>query len=793
MGYVAPIFNHQEKQPSIRRQQRRRFTKNTEEKRRRSSSSSTLIRDTTTTTWPQQQATTQNWTTEVDRRRALNEDDKDDDSNHSEETNNTTPIRIHFVTSLLDKRRGESTEMDQFLENLESTYLPTAAAQWRRHLRVKHPVQGGYVIEVEPDVCGGIYLDQTTALLTTSSSSSTLLSIANVDLVILVSVQDELYNIDNPSEPEVVCHPGSGALAVASACSLDSTDDRPVIGFINWCYRPPTSSSSSSTNNTNTTTETTTATLQKAFLPPLNVPIRTVQPDLTGAALHEIGHVLGFAAWLYKYFRHDDGTPRTSRPFADNPSPVICADGQTTETMVWPSSNTLITVVDSTTNKRSFLIASPRVKKVVQNHINCPSLLGAELADEPTACVGSHWSERFFLGEIMSPALSSASQNVLSALTLALMEDTGWYRVDYQTAETPVFGLAAGCDFVQHDCIENDVVPKWGQGMFCQSPLRFDSATNALTLDSLQNSLDCDVSHQSWTVCDLWDVDNAPTGIFVSSNSSSSSSSSSTTMTIPEDTIRYFSNPSLVSLYPLTESCPLPLRPLGVDCIGDDKNKNTNNNNYPYTPFYPGEQFGSTSRCISASYQAPQSTSTSTSSWVKRPACLPIRCHEHMRKVILEIEGVGYICQYDGQVITLSSSASSSSDPTITQTQFTCPRFLAVCPELVGCPGSCSGRGTCVFGGSSTSSSSQCVCNTGEPQNPGCFPFYQPPPSTMSSPTQSPVVLVNPGTLRPTTISLETRNQEKGSSAPATIANTWTSTLLMAMTMMTISPILLLL
>ena len=43
---------------------------------------------------------------------------------------------------------------------------------------------------------------------------------------------------------------------------------------------------------------------------------------------------------------------------------------------------------------------------------------------------------------------------IMSNITLALMEDTGWYRANYMMAETMTWGKELGCDFVMKSCKE---------------------------------------------------------------------------------------------------------------------------------------------------------------------------------------------------------------------------------------------------------------------------------------------------------------------------------------------------
>lgn len=41
---------------------------------------------------------------------------------------------------------------------------------------------------------------------------------------------------------------------------------------------------------------------------------------------------------------------------------------------------------------------------------------------------------------------------VYSSLTLALMEDTGWYTANYSMAQPLSWGKGLGCDFVMKSC-----------------------------------------------------------------------------------------------------------------------------------------------------------------------------------------------------------------------------------------------------------------------------------------------------------------------------------------------------
>ena len=79
-----------------------------------------------------------------------------------------------------------------------------------------------------------------------------------------------------------------------------------------------------------------------------------------------------------------------------------------------------------------------------QNNLN---LLQGE---EGTAL--THWEKRLFENEAMT---GTHTQNpIYSRITMALMEDTGWYLPNYAMAEELKWGRGLGCDFYLESCKE---------------------------------------------------------------------------------------------------------------------------------------------------------------------------------------------------------------------------------------------------------------------------------------------------------------------------------------------------
>jgi hypothetical protein len=565
-------------------------------------------------------------------------------------SNNTSvfrPIRFQFDTQAIESRRGlgYNSQIDYIL----TTVLPAVAATWSRHL---HVVPNTQPISVNSSSCNKalhLQFPQVAPAL-----------LYNADIAIVVGGYDQLT--DEYGNAYQLCVPGSGTLALALPCALDQVD-RPALGFINFCLNQTRPSANGSVANR----------IQTIFASWLNTAFRDDQltTHLVDVAVHETGHVLGFSDGLFKYFRDADGNPRTARPFVE--STVTCPNGQTV-TQVFPSTNT-VKVLASTGGRRSYHMVTPRVTQVARNSLNCQTLQGARLDDSPTDCIASHWHERLFYGELMGPVYSSSSENVLSPLTLALMEDSGFYRVNYQGAKSPAFGLGAGCSFVNDECVIHEQIPDYANNTFCATPMQF-TVTGNLDITSL-DSVACDPSHHSWVTCDLYNLTYYPAVLTANETTNK---------------IHYWSSPLLFSENDFADSCPVLDFGLGRDCTVNDPS---------YPAQFLGETTGSTSRCVSTFL-------TIGSVRRNRPACFQIVCDASTSRVLLSIGSQTLVCEWDGQVIAV---------PGQTPYNIICPKRVAVCPSLFSCLADCSGRGTCVY----NATPPYCQCFAGEPNNGGCF------------------------------------------------------------------------
>lgn len=133
--------------------------------------------------------------------------------------------------------------------------------------------------------------------------------------------------------------------------------------------------------------------------------------------LHEITHILVFDNFLYDYYIYRNIT--------------------TTK---------IINGVNRT------FITTPKVKNIASQHFNCSDIIGVELENHGgSGSAGSHWEGRVMLGDYMIS--TDYHEIVISDITLALFEDSGWYEVNYYTGGLFRFGKNQGCNFLNTTCL----------------------------------------------------------------------------------------------------------------------------------------------------------------------------------------------------------------------------------------------------------------------------------------------------------------------------------------------------
>eukprot|EP01062_Namystynia_karyoxenos_P023530 TRINITY_DN190_c0_g1_i1.p1 TRINITY_DN190_c0_g1~~TRINITY_DN190_c0_g1_i1.p1 ORF type:complete len:1502 (+),score=339.14 TRINITY_DN190_c0_g1_i1:91-4506(+) len=177
---------------------------------------------------------------------------------------------------------------------------------------------------------------------------------------------------------------GDGSyLAWAASCRTEE-DGRPVAGIINW----------------NPVLLTEGITLDSA----------------TEAATHELIHALGFGAETF------------AGQVESGPSGKWKAMTQRSD--------------------HGWAITTAKVQEKARAHFDCPGLQGVLLESQGAAgTAGSHWDKQVMGSELMTGVLTPGQKEALSAATLAVFEDIGFYSVDYSKADDFAWGKDRGCAF----------------------------------------------------------------------------------------------------------------------------------------------------------------------------------------------------------------------------------------------------------------------------------------------------------------------------------------------------------
>ncbi|KAL5112696.1 Leishmanolysin-like peptidase [Taenia crassiceps] len=104
-----------------------------------------------------------------------------------------------------------------------------------------------------------------------------------------------------------------------------------------------------------------------------------------------------------------------------------------------------------TFQRKVHIVVTPTVLRFAREYFSCPQLEGVELENQGGVGVSlSHWEMRILGNELMTATYTNVFR--LSNLTLAFLEDTGWYLPNYSLAEHLAWGSKRGCIFSTESC-----------------------------------------------------------------------------------------------------------------------------------------------------------------------------------------------------------------------------------------------------------------------------------------------------------------------------------------------------
>ncbi|KAK9165605.1 hypothetical protein Scep_000796 [Stephania cephalantha] len=150
------------------------------------------------------------------------------------------------------------------------------------------------------------------------------------------------------------------------------------------------------------------------------------QTLLSATLIHEVMHVLGFDPHAFAHFRDERKRRRNQ---------------------------VTVQAMDEKLGRMVTRVVLPRVIMHSRYHYSAFSenFTGLELEDGGgRGTSGSHWEKRLLMNEIMTGSVDTRS--VVSKMTLALLEDSGWYRANYSMADRLDWGRNQGTEFLTSPC-----------------------------------------------------------------------------------------------------------------------------------------------------------------------------------------------------------------------------------------------------------------------------------------------------------------------------------------------------
>ncbi|XP_019856355.1 PREDICTED: leishmanolysin-like peptidase [Amphimedon queenslandica] len=376
------------------------------------------------------------------------------------------------------------------------------------------------------------------------------------------------------------CGTGSGGpstIAFASSCQMESALDRPIAGNVNFC---PNIFATESAGN------------------------------IFATAKHEVFHALAFSTSLYPFWRDEQGEPRTERNEFGFPPNVSDNGGRRfdwSNTTIMEFNYTDWEVFSGTVTHTVNLMVTPKVLEHGRRHFGCSTLKGIEMENQGGPGTElSHWEKRIFGNEIMTGVIDFGP--VLSNVTLALLEDSGWYRVNFSHGEFLEWGYGAGCTFASNSCFAYN---RQSLSPFCNVP-------------QANNELNCSVDRVSISICNL---------------------KTDLGLSLPQE-YRYFNNSRSGGQLEIADYCPYQANVrFDNGRTGDCSNAT---NQLPAGSNAFGERYGEGAACFTqpVPLTAPLSRSLGA-------GCFRYTCNADNTKLAVFVNSVSYTCDQPGNVLNV--------------------------------------------------------------------------------------------------------------------------------------------
>eukprot|EP00921_Rhytidocystis_pertsovi_P007927 GHVQ01013109.1.p1 GENE.GHVQ01013109.1~~GHVQ01013109.1.p1 ORF type:complete len:1372 (-),score=119.76 GHVQ01013109.1:353-4468(-) len=294
--------------------------------------------------------------------------------------------------------------------------------------------------------------------------------------------------------------------------------------------------------------------------------------------LHEIFHILGISETALAFYRDKGLKPRTLRDAKTGDPPIRSEPPYYT---AGPETIMRVTREPVNLNEQARIdkfVVTPKAQEVARKLYGCPSLEGIPLENEGAeATQGDHIDKRAAFQEFLAGSIGRVP--VVTALSFAILEDSGWYKPDYFWTTEMTWGSSryttAGCPLARGNrCIDENMNSIDDSHVCVPKPV--ESTGEASDEKGLTAEINgCTYDHLSYGICGI------------------------TALSPPPSPSRqYFSNSALGGTVPLMDSCPV----YEAFTVANNRRRITtlctNESNLPEDFDYYGAIFGSYSRCV---------------------------------------------------------------------------------------------------------------------------------------------------------------------------------------------------
>ncbi|CAJ1018463.1 Leishmanolysin, putative [Leishmania shawi] len=266
---------------------------------------------------------------------------------------------------------------------------------------------------------------------------------------------------------------------------------------------------------------------------------------------------------------------------------------------------------------------SSMVVDKARDQYGCSNLTYVELEDlGDSRTTASHLKGRNAKDELMAPA---SAAGYYTALTMAVFEDLGFYKADYNLAEIMPWAQNATCDFLTKKCMENNIT-QWPE-MFCNTTEMVPQCTT----DRLRLG-----------TCLIIDVGRPMSMIY-----------------------QYFTNDSLSGRSPFLDYCPVIVGSSNGACDQDPSMASPSLQAF--------NLFSDAARCLDGVFQLRNNT---PSQEPYNALCANVKCDRDHHMYSVQVYGSsGYVACTPGERVELATlSAAFENGGNIT-----CPPYVEVC------------------------------------------------------------------------------------------------------------------